>query len=608
MRIISFGLRCSAVRACILIGMSIAVHGCNQSHGNDLFSSSSDVPPASALGAQPTFGPGVSLATSPPPISGGTLAIAPDGVTAFASDPDRDRVYVVDLTARVVRRTIQLLPHDEPGRAAVDSMGRAYVALRGGGALLTVEPQSGATERRPVCSAPRGVAYDAAKDSVLVACMDGTLARFPVKTGAATARKMVERDLRDIVVRKDGGLFLSTFRHAGLLHTDGAGNVIERAASPDVANLMWRMVALNLGDGEERVLAAAQRPKGEKVSVSPGAYGGTATAACPEGGIVAGHMVVGGGPVTVLQSLQVMPRVVLPVDLVTDGTVMVVISAGAGHTPSAPQLFEQAVAASGKVGEGSCAQPRTGTTPGQPIAVAFDGAGELIVQSREPAALYVMTPDHARVWKTIELGGDSREDTGHAVFHSDSGSGVACASCHAEGGEDGHTWDFDTLGPRRTPSLRGTLAHTEPFHWDGSQKDMGDILTHVFEERMSGPQLGDSQVSAVTHWVYGIPAPPPLRAVDDAVTRGQALFESHGCPGCHSGPMLTNNQTVDVGTGAAFQVPSLKGVGWRDPFLHDGCAADLRERFGPCGGGQHGNTADLDPVGVSDLAAYLETL
>ena len=30
---------------------------------------------------------------------------------------------------------------------------------------------------------------------------------------------------------------------------------------------------------------------------------------------------------------------------------------------------------------------------------------------------------------------------------------------------------------------------------------------------------------------------------------------------CHNGPKLTNAQTVDVGTGAPFQVPSLVGVG-----------------------------------------------
>lgn len=250
---------------------------------------------------------------------------------------------------------------------------------------------------------------------------------------------------------------------------------------------------------------------------------------------------------------------------------------------------------------------RVGKTPGQPIALAF--GRELLVQSREPAALYVMSADWTRVERTIWLAEESCEDTGHAIFHTSTGAGVACASCHAEGGDDGRVWNFDEIGARRTPSLRGTTAHTEPFHWDGSQKDMNDIVTHVFEGRMGGPILDDGEKGALSEWVTRIPEPPALRKLDDAATRGRTLFASQGCAGCHSGRMLTNNQTVDVGTGAAFQVPSLKGVAWRAPFLHDGCAETLEARFGACGGGEmHGTIAGLGSSAIADLTAFLETL
>jgi cytochrome c peroxidase len=67
--------------------------------------------------------------------------------------------------------------------------------------------------------------------------------------------------------------------------------------------------------------------------------------------------------------------------------------------------------------------------------------------------------------------------------------------------------------------------------------------------------------------------------------------------------------TVDVGTGGKFQVPSLVGVSQRAPFMHDGCAATLRDRFGPCGGGdKHGFTSQLTSAQITDLVAYLETL
>jgi hypothetical protein len=72
---------------------------------------------------------------------------------------------------------------------------------------------------------------------------------------------------------------------------------------------------------------------------------------------------------------------------------------------------------------------------------------------------------------------------------------------------------------------------------------------------------------------------------------------------------MTNNASMDVGTGGPFQVPSLLGVGWRAPFLHDGRAATLRDRFGPSGGGnRHGVTSRLTPSQIDDLIAYLEVL
>src|SRR5207245_2297900 len=108
-----------------------------------------------------------------------------------------------------------------------------------------------------------------------------------------------------------------------------------------------------------------------------------------------------------------------------------------------------------------------------------------------------------------------------------------------------------------------------------------------------------------------VKAPAPLRAADDpSALRGKALFEgAAGCTQCHSGPKLTNNLTVDVGTGKAFQVPSLVGVGHRGPWLHDGCAKTLQERFDPaCGGSNHGQTAKLGAPQIDDLVAYLESL
>jgi cytochrome c peroxidase len=97
-----------------------------------------------------------------------------------------------------------------------------------------------------------------------------------------------------------------------------------------------------------------------------------------------------------------------------------------------------------------------------------------------------------------------------------------------------------------------------------------------------------------------------------AVARGQALFgdPSVGCTSCHSGPHFTNNQTVDVSTGGPFQVPRLVDVAFHAPYLHDGRAATLRDRFDPAlgGGDSHGHTSQLSAAQIDDLVAYLSSL
>ena len=243
---------------------------------------------------------------------------------------------------------------------------------------------------------------------------------------------------------------------------------------------------------------------------------------------------------------------------------------------------------------------------GEPTAVAFDRRGHVVVQTREPATLQL-----PRLGKTIWLSGESRYDTGHAIFHGNAGRFIACASCHPGGDEDGRVWRFAFSGPRRTQSLRGGISESSPFHWDGDMMDMSHLVADVFVKRMAGPQLASNQLAVLTRWLDSLPhlPPPPVRDAE-AVGRGGALFASRGCAGCHAGSRLGSNLSQDVGTGKAFQVPSLRGVAYRAPYMHDGCAATLAARLhpGPCGGDRHGDTGSLSDSERADLAAYLESL
>ncbi|MEZ4293888.1 MAG: c-type cytochrome [Polyangiaceae bacterium] len=143
--------------------------------------------------------------------------------------------------------------------------------------------------------------------------------------------------------------------------------------------------------------------------------------------------------------------------------------------------------------------------------------------------------------------------------------------------------------------------------------DVAEIMEEVFQHRMGGAETSTGQAAAISHWINAIPAPAPMRASNDAaVLRGKELFESAqvGCADCHSGAHLTNNQNASVGRAETLQVPTLIGVAWRAPFMHDGCAATLRDRFDnpACGGDKHGNLAGLSESDIDDLVAYLESL
>jgi hypothetical protein len=192
----------------------------------------------------------------------------------------------------------------------------------------------------------------------------------------------------------------------------------------------------------------------------------------------------------------------------------------------------------------------------------------------------------------------SEIDAGFALFHEPSPSGLACASCHVEGREDGHVWRFQGMGERRTQSLAGGLLATAPYHWDGTLRDLGALFADTGVLRMGLPPAPPESLTALQSWLEALPAPVP--ELTDAP--GAELFAER-CAGCHD-PVVP--ESVDVGTGGLFQVPSLTGVGARLPLMHDGCAETLYGRFEPdCGGEHHGGP--LSEGQIEALVQYLRS-
>ncbi len=287
------------------LALAAAVAGCSSASTPSLPASgvptaptSVESPPAGGvinpggpgLVSRPVFGPTVTASVPPPPISGGTLLVTRDGSRAIAADSERDRVYVVNLKTHAVDSTIALAAGDEPGRLVEDGAGRIHVALRSGGALVTLDPSKGALiDRRDVCTAPRGVAWDASTDLVWVACATGELVAFPAAGGPAAHTFALERDLRDVVVGQ-GSVTVTKFRSAEVLRIASNGAIARRDALPSpedgfAAHVAWRTV----GGPSGTVVAVHQAESTTSVEThAQGGYGGGGGCGPEPGGLPIG--------------------------------------------------------------------------------------------------------------------------------------------------------------------------------------------------------------------------------------------------------------------------------------------------------------------------------
>ena len=255
--------------------------------------------------------------------------------------------------------------------------------------------------------------------------------------------------------------------------------------------------------------------------------------------------------------------------------------------------------------------PSVPQTVGEPIAVAFDGSGQIVVQSREPAMLALPGTNN-----TIPLSPVSRKDTGHLIFHSNAGGFLACASCHAEGNDDGRVWNFTCQGARRTQSLQaGGLRGSEPFHWDGLETDMTRLMTDVFQGRMSGPVLAAEQIDGLMTWIDGQPRVAACRA--DGCGRGRArasaVQRSHA-RGVRVVPLGRDVHATTRRSTSARAAPSRFRRWSASAAAGRSCTTAARRRWRDrfsntaCGGANHGKISGLSSNEIADMITYLQSI
>lgn len=261
-----------------------------------------------------------------------------------------------------------------------------------------------------------------------------------------------------------------------------------------------------------------------------------------------------------------------------------------------------------------------------PSAVVFAGAGVAYVHEQRARSMAELDwAEAVRIAEEARMGRTSPQwfplqtvesipvaqqalsaelEAGRWLFHSAvdrqmsaSGSGVACATCHVDGRDDGLTWALDT-GPRQTPSLAGPVSATPPFTWTEHTASVGDVARIKARGLMGGSGLGAetaAQLEAYVDWIDSVDRP----GLRDAA--GEARFRDAGCVGCHALPLGTDGRAHALQGLDAVDTPALAGVATTAPYLHDGSAPSLRALLE----GAHEGVPPLTADDVDVLEAYL---
>lgn len=223
---------------------------------------------------------------------------------------------------------------------------------------------------------------------------------------------------------------------------------------------------------------------------------------------------------------------------------------------------------------------------------------------------------------------------------------MSCASCHADGGHDGRTWDLTGLGEglRNTASLRGRAGLGQGrLHWTQNFDEVQDFETQIrtlaggtglmadaayFTGTRALPlglaKAGQSaDLDALAAYVGSLNtfAPSAARtsagALSSAGAAGRTVFINQQCAACHSGTGYTGSAAdnrYDIGTlkpssgqrlaGTldGIDVPTLRDVALTAPYLHDGSAATLEAAITAHAG------VNIAATDLTNLAQYLREI
>jgi hypothetical protein len=572
-------------------------------------------------------------ADQPPPLTGGTVLVTRDNRFAVVSEPDADRIYLVDLepSASPRVRPLSVGSQAEPGRCTEGESGSVHCLMRGSGEVLTIDLAGGTVqERRTVCAEPRSIVAHPALGLSLVSvvCASGDLITLEEEgLRPHSVLRLGVNDLYD-ALWIGGGFWITRYRSAELLQVDVTGHISQRVNPPEYQTRTSAGIARYGAQVGRRLISAPaaggalmvfQYETLQPLAPSRWAPPCTDPRECPP--LLPTALKVGSD--FRLGARFPLKDVVLTTDLAVsrDGKRFAAVDAanipmpGTGERPQGSPLYVGVLDASGT--------PKGELTPvsmpegASAVSIAPYRTSGFLVQGRRPRSLFILEPGKDKLVE-IPLDPISQPlNIGFELFHRAAPLKVACASCHAEAEDDGHVW-FRTFNagpePRRTLAVRGRLRESAPFRWDGEHGNMSQIIAADLTAMGQDPgKVSEPMIDAMVNWLDAQPErwnPATWKSQQALLPQGQSVYLAR-CESCHGGSQRTIATSKPVSEGMpALQVPRLVDVGNRSPLLHDGCARDLATVFDrSCKSA--GDAHDLDkpdPQGTRLSAADKEAL
>jgi hypothetical protein len=597
-----------------------------------------------------------------PTLSGHRMALFDD--YAIVSDPEgpgedgvQPQMHIVSISQKRLLASLNLPKGSNPQAVAAANDGYAYVILEGLGGVVAVNLAAQVLgDFTKVCPAPADIATR--QHDVIVACRGGEVVTL---TDQGTQTQIVAPNLQRIAVDESGKVFVATAK-AELIAVGASAPVAPQGVALLGGNRIAhgntpkRLVPL---PGGGVAMLFQQSLSGELTEDSVTTT--TTTTTTVPGGYYTGDITVTTTSTTTTECKSpatrnstttsdangnLHPTRWAPGTTLIDAAVLpsgktLVVADPAGHgvrfQPIEAALTDDTCDTSDPVSPtGSDGYPTGPQVPvkmptGVGVVHNATGNGPIVILNHDPLELQLIdmsTPiqegSGVSPSQTIPIRSRTLSE-GFKLFHSepvpltesDPGAqpgaptklSVSCESCHANGMSNGAT----TTGfgvTRRVMPLAGHLATAARFHWDG-QDFHTEIIDGTWHLNMRGGTVTPSQEQSLHDFVAQLRAPPSPVGDATQVALGRQAFIKAGCDMCHApANAYTNDGLADVGHGM-HKVPSLVGLVYTAPYMSDGCAATIEQRFDDvaCGGGdKHDKYSSLDTAERSALIAFLKTL